>query len=389
VVYLWWFSCPKIVFGKGALKVLETLEGNKAMIITDKTLLELGIVDKAKAYLEKTGMIVKVFAEIEPEPRIETVLKVAKVVQEFSPDWIIGLGGGSCIDAAKAAWALYERPDLTIEDLNPFNSLGLGRKARLAAIPTTSGTGSEATCFIVVHDEKTREKIALGNSEILPHLAIVDPDLPASMPPKLTASTGLDVLCHAVEAYTCTWSNPFTDALALSAIKIVFDYLVRSYKEGDYESREKLHIAATLAGMAINNAETSLGHALGHAIGGLFKIPHGIAVGILLPYCLQYECKKSPERCANIARAIGIETTSKVEAAKKLVVAIKDLLKQLGVPSSFRELGIDENLFQSELTEIAKRAASDDSTLACLRIPTLDEYRKISLCAYYGRDVDF
>ncbi|MEE8345973.1 MAG: iron-containing alcohol dehydrogenase, partial [Dehalococcoidia bacterium] len=236
---MWYFVSPRIVFGEGALEELEQLEGKRALIVTDPTLVQHGLVDKVKTYLDSAGIESHVFDGVEPDPSVQTVRRGAKVAEEYGPDWIVGLGGGSPMDAAKAMWVLFERPDLEPAEINPYIQLGLRKKARLITFPTTSGTGSEATWGIVITDTDEQLKMGLGNREMAADIAIVDPEMAAGMPPRLTADTGLDALTHAVEGYTCTFRTDMTDGLCLSAIRTVIQYLPQAVADGsDMEARD-------------------------------------------------------------------------------------------------------------------------------------------------------
>ena len=281
---MWYFVSPQIVFGEGALGALDELEGQRALIVTDANLVDLGLVEMVQTHLDKAGIEMRVFDEVEPDPCVQTVHRGAEVAEEYRPDWIIGLGGGSPIDAAKAIWILYERPDLDPAEFNPFIDLGLRQKARLITIPTTSGTGAEVTMGIVLTDNEEQRKMGLGNRENVADIAIVDPAMSAMMPPQLTADTGLDALTHAVEGYTCTWHTDLTDGLCLNAVRLIFEYLPRAVADGsDMEARERMHNAAACAGLGFGNALASMAHAMGHTFGAVFHVPHGRAVSILLP----------------------------------------------------------------------------------------------------------
>ena len=387
---MWWFVTPRIVFGDGALEAVKTIEGKRVVVITDKTMSRLGFVDKVSTYLKEAGIEVRVFDEVEAEPSIETAMRGAEVVKEFAPDWVLGLGGGSCMDAAKAIWVLYERPDLTLEDINPFTYLGLRKRARLVTIPSTSGTGSEATGFVVLTSKEEHRKVVLGSGELVADMSVVDPTLPTKMPQSLTADTGLDALTHAIEAYVCTWRNEFVDGLAIRSIQLIFEYLPRAYLDGtDMLAREKMHYAATLGGIAISNAETGLSHAMGHALGGLFKVPHGSVVSVLLPYTIQFIAKKAPDRYAEIARAIDIKAKSEREASRKLVTAIRRLTKRLCRPTSIKEFGISAGEYEAKLDELVSRAMRSDDSTPQPRIPTAEQFRKMYLYAYQGKNIDF
>jgi len=389
---MWFFTSPRtIVFGEGALEHLKELEGKKVFIVTDKVLRELGIVDKVVEQLKETGMEIRIFDEVEPEPSKQTVEKGAKVLSEFEPDWIIGLGGGSCMDAAKAMWVLYERPDLTIDDINPFEKLNLRKKARLINIPTTSGTGADVTWAVVITDTERKVKLELASREVVADISILDPALIIDLPPKLTADTGMDALVHAIEAYTVQWKNDFSDALALRAIQLIFKYLPRAFKNGknDPEAREKMHNAATMSGLAFGNSQIGIVHAMGHSFGAVFKIPHGRSVAIFLPYVMEYNLSEVANLYAEIAEAVGITDGSDEEKARKLIKVIRNLMKEIEEPLSIRDMGISREEFEAKLDELVEKANESTGTIVNPRVPSGEDYRKLFLYAYEGKSVDF
>ena len=303
---MWYFCSPEIAFGEGSLEALAELSGKRALVVTDKTLVALGLVDRVTTYLTKAGIEAHVFDAVEPDPSIQTVLQGAEMAQETRPDWIAGVGGGSPMDAAKAIWVLYERPDLAPADINPFITLGLRQKARLVTVPTTSGTGAEVTWAIVLTDAQEQRKMGLGNRENAADLAVVDPEMAAGMPPSLTADTGLDALTHAVEGYTCTWHTDLSDGLCVKAARLIFEHLPRAVADGsDMEARERMHNAATCAGLGFGNAMASMAHSMGHVLGATFHIPHGRAVALCLPYTLEYAARQAPERLSDLAVLVG------------------------------------------------------------------------------------
>jgi alcohol dehydrogenase class IV len=350
----------------------------------------MGIADKVADYLKEAGMEVSIFNEVEPEPSVGTIVKGAKAMAEFRPDWIIGLGGGSSMDAAKAMWILYERPDMEVAMINPLEKLGLRKKSKLLCIPTTSGSGSEATWATIITDSDGAVKMELPSKEAVPDVVILDPELPSLMPPALTAQTGLDVLAHAVEAYVSQWRNDFSDALAIKAIQIVFTHLPEAYENGtSLEARERMHNASTMAGWAFSNSQVGVAHCMGHALGALFKVPHGRCVGIFLPYSIEYSAPEIKERYAQIAKAIGVEHTTDDEALDGLLEAIRALRERLGEPGSIGDAGISESEFNANLDGLVDRAMSSASTSMCPRIPSADDYRKLFICAFSGENVGF
>ena len=389
---MWFFTSPRtIVFGEGALEYLKELEGKKVFIVTDKNLRKLGIVDKVVEQLKETGMEIRIFDEVEPEPSKQTIERGAKILSEFGADWIIGLGGGSCMDAAKAMWVLYERPDLTIEDITPFEKLNLRKKARLINIPTTSGTGADVTWAVVITDAERKVKLELASKEVVADISILDPALVLDLPPKLTADTGMDALVQAIEAYTVQWKNDFSDALALRAIQLIFKYLPRAYKNGknDPEAREKMHNAATMSGLAFSNSQIGIVHALGHSLGAVFKIPHGRSVAVFLPYVMEYNLSEAVSLYAEIAEAIGITDGSNEEKARRLIEAVRKLMREIEEPLSIKEMGIPREDFEVKLNELIEKANESTGTIVNPRVPTEEDYRKLFLYAYEGKSVDF
>ena len=333
-------------------------------------------------------------SEVEPDPSVETVMKGAEAMREFEPDWIVSMGGGSPIDAAKAMWAFYEYPDTTFEDLcTPFNFPELRQKAKFAAIPSTSGTATEVTAFSVITNYQTGVKYPLADFNITPDIAIVDPDLVAGLPVKQVAYTGMDALTHAIEAYVSTLNGPFTDPLALQAIEMVLDYLPASYR-CDMDAREQMHYAQCLAGMAFSNALLGIVHSMAHKTGAAFStghIPHGCANAIYLPYVIQYNAKDpvAAKRYAEIARRMGLPGTSEKALINSLIAKIDAFNVELGIPKTLREFGINEEEFKEKISNIAKLAVGDACTGSNPRSITPAEMEKLFTCTYYGTEVDF
>jgi alcohol dehydrogenase class IV len=310
---------------------------------------------------------------------------------EYTPDWIIGLGGGSAMDAAKSMWALYEQPELEPETISPVYPLHFS-KAKMIAIPTTAGTGSEATWIVVLTDLVQKRKLALGNRALTPSIAIVDPALTKNLPAKITADTGVDVLTHAIEGYTNNFRNDFCDGLCLKAIQLVFEYLPRAVANGreDSEARERMANAATIAGLGFGNSFAALAHAMGHSFGAYFKVPHGRTVGLFLPYTMEYNLRGGVGRYGDIARFIGVsDSCEENEAGAALVAAVRDLERAVGQPTSIAEMGIQRSDFEAALTEITPNAELDNSILATLRTPESEEIQQLYLYAYEGKSVDF
>lgn len=384
---MWFFSSPQIVFGDDALEYIDELKGERAFIVTDRVLASLGYADEIRRRFEDAGMEVAVFDEVEPEPSLQTVKRGAGIMTQFGPDWVIGLGGGSCMDAAKAMWALYERPDLEPDEISPLIPLGIRQKARLVTIPTTSGTGSECTWMVVISDVEAHRKLVLGSRELIADVALVDPAMVMKMPARLAADTGMDALAQAIESYTSTWRNEFADGLCLQAIRMVFQYL-RASVAGDEEARGKMHLASSISGLAMSNAQASTSHALGHPLGAYFKIPHGRAVGMYLPYTMEFSLPVSDERYADIARFLGLPASTSDEGARSLIAAVRDLMHDIGQPMTCAELGIDREAYLAAIPGMIV-SGENDAAASSPRVPTPDEFADLFLYAYDGRPVDF
>lgn len=388
---MWFFSSPQIVFGEDALDYLEEIPGERALIVTDPTLHRLGFSVRIAARLRSAGLAVQVFAEVEPEPSLQTVQCGVAVMRTFEPDWIVGLGGGSAMDAAKAMWALYERPDLAAEEISPVYALGLQR-VKMIAIPTTSGTGSEATWATVLTDVEAKRKLALGNRELTPTVAIVDPALTADLPARITADTGLDALTHAVEGYSANFHSDFTDPLCLKAAELVFAYLPRAVANGaaDPEAREKMANAATLAGLGFGNSLVGAAHALGHSFGGVFKVPHGRAVSLFLPYVIEFTANMGLGRYDSLVRYLGLDDGGDFAmSARLLVEKVRTLQQTVGQPTTLAELGITAAMLEEQMDLLCANAISDNSLVASPRLVEWEEIARLFLYAYEGKRVDF
>ena len=388
------FTLPRDIFyGKGTLSELKNLKGKKAIIILGGgAMKKFGFLDKAINYLKEAEIEVKLFENVESDPSVETVMKGAEMMREFEPDWIISMGGGSPIDAAKAMWVFYEYPETSFEEiLQPFSFPELRKKAKFLAIPSTSGTATEVTAFSVITDYSKGIKYPLADFNITPDIAIVDPELAETMPEKLTAHTGMDALTHAIEAYVSTLNSPFTNPLALKAIQMVFEYLPASYN-GDKNAREQMHYAQCLAGMAFTNALLGIVHSMAHKTGAVFSaghIPHGCANAMYLPYVIKYNTKNAEARYADIASSIGLEGNSDAELVEALCNKIDEYNRILNIPKTIKELGINEKEFLEKLPEIAKNAVADACTGSNPRPINPEEMEKLLKCCYYGTEVDF
>ncbi|MCO6452333.1 MAG: iron-containing alcohol dehydrogenase [Caldilineales bacterium] len=390
---MWFFDCPEIIYGEDALGQLEVIQGKRAFIVTDAVLHELGFSERIASHLRVANIETAVFAEVEPEPSLQTVQRGADIMRQWEPDWIVGLGGGSSMDAAKAMWVLYERPELQPDEISPMIELNLGRKARLIAIPTTAGTGSEVTWATVLTDHSDGRKLALGSRETMPTKAIVDPALTRNLPPRITADTGLDALTHAIEGYLSTFRNDFTDGICLKAIQLVFEYLPRAYEDGsDEEAREHMANAATLAGLGFINSWASLAHAMGHALGGNFKLPHGRCVSLFLPYTLEYMAGE-PEstRFRDIAHALRLPAANadESEAARAVIAAIRELQRSVGQPLTAADMGIDRAQYDGLVVQLCEFGEGDGTFISGVRVPERDELIKLFLYAYSGKTIDF
>ena len=352
-----------------------------------------GFVDKVVEYLKEAGIETQLFEGVEPDPSVETVMKGAQAMREWEPDLIISMGGGSPIDAAKAMWAFYEYPDVTFEDLIiPFNFPELRQKAKFIAIPSTSGTATEVTAFSVITDYQKGIKYPLADFNITPDIAIVDPALAETMPPSLTAHTGMDALTHAIEAYVSTLHTPFTDPLAIKAIQIVNSDLTKSF-DGDKSSREIMHYGQCLAGMAFSNALLGIVHSMAHKTGAAFStghITHGLANAMYLPYVIKYNAKAegTAERYAEIANSIGITGTVE-ECVDGLCKRIVELNNYMGIPNTLKEFGIIEDEFKEKISTIAENAVGDACTGSNPRPIDPATMEKLFTYIYYGKEVDF
>jgi alcohol dehydrogenase class IV len=387
---MWYFISPEIVFGEDALSRIDDIDARRALIVCGKTVSRMGFIDIVKEHLDIAGIESQVFDEIEPEPTTATIRKGADKAKECLPDLIVGLGGGSSIDAAKAIWVLYERPDIQLQGITPFESLGLRKKARLVAIPTTSGTGSEANSNLVITDESEQRKLGLANREIYPDIAIVDHVFVSGMPPQLIADSGMDALTHAIEGYTSQCRNDFSDGLCLKAIQLVFNYLLRSYQNrDDEEAREKMHVAASIAGLGFGNSMLGIAHSMGHSLGSVFHVPHGRAVGMFLPYAIEFNRACTSRGYFDIATSLKLRASSEGEAATSLAEAIRHLAKDLKQPLTIKELDIPNADFVDSLPTLVSNADTDTSTVMSVRIPTSDDFEKLFRYAYSGETVDF
>ncbi len=402
------FTLPRDLYhGKGALEALKDFKGKKAMVcVGGGSMKKFGFLDKVVAYLKEAGMEVELFEGIEPDPSVETVMRGAEAMSKFEPDWIVAMGGGSPIDAAKAMWIKYEYPETTFEDMcKVFGLPKLRTKARFCAIPSTSGTATEVTAFSVITDYEKGIKYPLADFEITPDVAIVDPDLAETMPKKLVAHTGMDAMTHAIEAYVSTANCEYTDPLAIFAIKMIQRDLVESYN-GDMDKRASMHNAQCLAGMAFSNALLGIVHSMAHKTGAAFAdygahIIHGAANAMYLPKVIAYNAKNetAAKRYAEIADYMNLGGNTVEEKVALLIAELRKMNDALNIPQCIKNYGVDsyptengfvpEDVFLAKLPDIAANAILDACTGSNPRVPTQEEMEKLFKCCYYDLDVDF
>ena len=414
-VNMQWFKIPeKIYFEAGSVQYLAKMPNiSRALIVADPMMVKLGYVDRVLYQLNKNQnkLAIEIFSDVEPDPDLETVRKGAELMKSFKPDVIIALGGGSAMDAGKAMWLFYEHPEADFEGMaqkfldirkRVYKFPTMGKCSKFVAIPTTSGTGSEVTSFAVISDKSKNMKYPLADYELTPDVAIIDPEFVMTVPASVTADTGLDVLTHAIEAYVSVLASDYTDALAMKAIELVFEYLPRSYKFGanDPEAREKMHNASCIAGMAFTNAFLGINHSLAHKLGGEFHIAHGRANAILLPHVIEYNGETNPtkfmawpkynkfiapERYAQIAKRLGLPASTPEEGVKSLIKAVKDLMKELNIPFTLKEMGVDEKIYFEKIKDLSYKAFEDQCTTANPRLPKVHELEELYKKAYYGK----
>jgi len=413
-VNMQWFKIPgKMYFEKGATQYLAVMPDiTRVAIVTDPMMVKLGYVERVEHYLRQRQLpvAIEVFSEVEPDPSTTTVEKGTAMMNRFKPDCIIALGGGSPMDAAKGMWLFYEYPDTDFNDLKQkfldirkrvYKYPEMGQKAKFVAIPTTSGTGSEVTPFAVITDKTDGKntKYPLADYQLTPDVAIIDPEFVYSLPKNAVADTGMDVLTHAIEAYVSVMASDYSDGLAIKAIQLVNQYLVKSALEGDKVAREKMHNASTLAGMAFSNAFLGINHSLAHKWGGQYHTAHGRTNAILMPHVIRYNAKRptkfasfpkyssfvADERYAEIARILGLPARTTEEGVNSLINLVRDLNKQLGIEESFQKLGFDPQDFESRVDYLADRAFEDQCTTANPKLPLVSELADVYRNAFYGK----
>ena len=402
------FTLPRDLYhGKGALEALKTFEGKRAVIcVGGGSMKKFGFLDRAEAYLKEAGMEVKLIEGIEPDPSVETVMRGAEEMIKFQPDWIVAIGGGSPIDAAKAMWIKYEYPETTFEDMcKVFGLPKLRKKARFCAISSTSGTATEVTAFSIITDYQKGIKYPIADFEITPDVAIVDPELAETMPKKLVAHTGMDAMTHAIEAYVSTANCAFTDPLAIFAIKMIQSDLVDSYN-GDMTKRDSMHSAQCLAGMAFSNALLGIVHSMAHKTGAAFAdcgahLIHGAANAMYLPKVIVFNARnpEAKKRYGVIADYMELGGRNDDEKVQLLIACLREMSDKLNIPHCIRNYGVDsyptangfvpEKVFLERLPEIAKNALGDACTGSNPRQPSQEEMERLLKCCYYDTEVDF
>jgi len=398
---MWFFFSPNIIYGPDAIDFIENISGKRCFIVTDKVIEDLGYLKILTDVLEKFDKEYEVFNEVLPDPREEGVMKARELCLKYKPDIIFALGGGSVMDTAKTLWVLYEFPDFQLDDIHAFRSdlYEMGKKAKLVAIPTTSGTGAETTYVTVIsrYEQEIWKKYLYLHRGLIPTYAIVDPVFPKGMPPKLTADTGFDALAHSIEGLGTIWRNEFSNALALKAIELIYKYLPIACKDGsNEEARDYMHQAATLAGLAFGNGNVHIGHTMGHSWGALYHVPHGRSVGIILKYVTQFilndpENKEAIKIYAKLSKQLGWvkwDEDDKI-AAFKVIEKIKELQKEVNFPQSLKETGIKREDLDKDLDTLLDLCYQDASAVLTPRSPSPDQFKEIFKYAYEGKDIDF
>jgi alcohol dehydrogenase class IV len=399
---MWYFYSPNIIYGEDAIDFLENIKGTKCFIITDKIIESLGYTTILTEKLEQFGKKYKIFNGVQPDPKEEIVLNAKEQCLAYNPDLIIALGGGSVIDTSKGVWVMYEYPEYGIDDIHIFNNdlYELGKKAKLIAIPTTSGTGADATYAAVISRENNGvwQKLIQAHKGLVPNFSILDPVFPKGMPSNLTVDTGMDVLAHSMEALVANGRNEFSNALATKAIDLVFRYLPIVYKEGsNVEARDNLHQAATMAGLAFSNGNVHLGHTMGHCLGAVFQTPHGKCVGLMLRYVTEY-CLNNPDNddpstiiYSTLAKQLGWAKweDNDVKAAEKVLDKLKELYKKVGFPEKIEDIDISKDDLERNLDTLVNLCFQDASGSMAPRLPSKADFENLYRYAYEGKKIDF
>lgn len=411
-----WFRAPEKVYEKRgclpvALRELKTvMDKKRVFIVTDQFLFQNGYTKTITDTLDEMGITHTTFFNVAPDPTLASAKEGAKAMEEFQPDCIIAIGGGSAMDAGKIMWVMYEHPQVDFMDMamrfidirkRVYTFPKMGEKAYFIAVPTSAGTGSEVTPFAVITDEKTGVKYPLADYELLPKMAIIDPDLMMNMPKGLTSASGIDALTHSLEAYASMMATDYTDALAIKALQGIFKYLPRAYENGasDPEAREKMANASTMAGMAFANAFLGVCHSMAHKLGAFHHLPHGVANALLINEVIKFNASETPKkmgtfsqydhphtlaRYAEIADALGLGGKTDEEKLNRLLKAIDELKDMIGIKKSIKEYGIKEEDFLATLDEMVEQAFDDQCTGANPRYPLMSELKEMYLAVYYG-----
>lgn len=388
---MWYFRSPTLVHGQDALTHLRELRIAHAFVVTDANVRRARLLEPVLRELDRAGAQHEVFDAVEPEPSLQTIMTGAAALRACAPDWIVAVGGGSVLDAAKAMWVLYENPGLDLEALTPLEPIALRHRARMIAVPTTAGTGSEATwAFVITLPGDPPRKMGSGHPSAAPDIAIIDPHLTRSMPPQLTADSGMDALTQAMEGYLATWANDYTDGLCLVATQIALEYLPRAYHQpDDLVAREKMANAAAIGGLGYINSMVGLAHSMGHALGAVFHVPHGRAVGLFLPYVIEFY--GSADRPADVrtrfvplCKFLGLRHDDEHVAAHALAHRVREVAKSIGQPLSVAEAGVGYSAFAARMHDLVDNAMNDTVIFAAPRQPALDELRALFTRAYEG-----
>lgn len=392
---MWFFRSPTLIHGEDALTHLHELKGERAFIVTDANIRKAGLLDTVHTHLNHSGIAHTTHDEIEAEPALSTIQHGADLMHAFAPDWIIAVGGGSVIDAAKAMWVLYENPGLDLEALAPVEEISMREKARFVAIPTTAGTGSEATWAFVISlpadsaSGAAPRKMGSGHPLAMPDVALIDPHMTRRLPARVTADSGMDALTQAIEGYLSTWANDYTDGLCLIAAKLAFDYLPVAYANpDDLIAREKMANSAALAGLGYINSMVGLAHSMGHALGAAFRVPHGRAVGMFLPYAIEFYAGDCPvetqTRFVELAKFLGLRHDNAQVAGHALAHKVRELAKFIDQPLMIADAGVSFSAFETQLDAMIDNAMNDAVIFSSPRQPSSDELRQLFAGAFEG-----
>ncbi len=384
------FRCPRdLVWGRGSFAHLENINRKRVLIVTDRVMTNLGVTLRAEQFLHNGDSEVRVFDAVEPEPSINTIRQILRQFGDFAPQTILGIGGGSAIDASKAFRIFWEHPHLRFEDVRYLetparSSIPAFQRTTHVAVPSTSGTGSEVSYACILTDPALRAKCPILSPELIPDMAIIDPDLADTMPPQVLADSGLDALAHAVESYVSVRANDFSRGLSLRAISLILRYLPVAFRENDRVAREHVHYAATVAGIAFSNSSNGICHSIADKVGAAFKLTHGRANAIALPFTVQFNREVAGDRYAEIALAAGHEGRDRDKAIDDLIQSIRELKKALGIPENYRQAGVPEDRYYSRLKEFSEKTYAFPPTVLNPRKPTLEELEELFIACFQG-----